>query len=179
MANQRNGFIDSLQSSRLSWLSGTAYPAAPAGVYLGLYGGTLPGSDGTGGNEISSAGRQAVVFSAPTQDAAGRWTCANTGVVSFTVPAVPSAVCSLASGSTRPRRAARRIIPTSCFRSRMWPARCSASLSAAFGSSVTTRDSRIKASPAGSRAAILSPEFPRRQVVCPLPLPPRRGESRG
>ncbi len=87
MPAPRTGFIDSLAQARLSWLSGTAYPAVPVGVFLGLYGGAVPGSDGTGGNEITSAARPAIAFGAVVSDGQGRWQRSNSGLVTFTVPA--------------------------------------------------------------------------------------------
>ena len=62
MPFNRTGFVESLTDSRLSWFTGTAYSAAPASLYIGLYSG-LPLSDGSGGNEIVRVGP--VAFGAP------------------------------------------------------------------------------------------------------------------
>lgn len=54
--------------SLLSWVKGTAFPAAPANLYLALYTTAPTARDGTGGVEVSTAAtgyaRQAVASSA-------------------------------------------------------------------------------------------------------------------
>jgi hypothetical protein len=61
-ATLRAGWVDSQQSTRLS--VGT--------VYLAIYAGSLPVSDGTGGTEISPATRPAITFGSVAQDFNGR-----------------------------------------------------------------------------------------------------------
>lgn len=41
-----------IQSARLNWVKGTAYPAAPANLYVALFT-TAPTNAGTGGTEVS------------------------------------------------------------------------------------------------------------------------------
>lgn len=52
----------------LSWLKGTAYPAAPANTYVALYTTAPTARDGTGGVEVSTSGtayaRQAIASTA-------------------------------------------------------------------------------------------------------------------
>lgn len=59
------GFVDSYQTSRLAWLTGTTYPTVPAGNFLALYIGALPASDGTGGTEATGT-RPAITLGSPT-----------------------------------------------------------------------------------------------------------------
>ena|SRR5215469_10967214 len=81
----RAGHVDSQQASRLNWFKNTAYPAAPTNTYLALYAGSMPKSDGTGGNEISPASRPAITFGAVATDANGRHYMSNNAVNSITL----------------------------------------------------------------------------------------------
>lgn len=65
MASYATGFVDSYQASRLNWLTGTTYPAVPAGNFLGLYIGKLPATDGTGASEATGT-RPAITLGSPT-----------------------------------------------------------------------------------------------------------------
>lgn len=68
---RRTGFTDTYHDSRLNHLTGTSYPATPAGNYLALYIGALPASDGTGGIEATGT-RPAITLGSPTTDGSGR-----------------------------------------------------------------------------------------------------------
>ena len=80
MATARAGHNDAQQAARLNWFTGSAYAAAPTTIYLGLYAGKMPLSDGSGGTEVSPATRPAITFGAVTQDANGRHYMANNAV---------------------------------------------------------------------------------------------------
>lgn len=75
------GFSTSVAQSILNWLRGTAMPSPPLALYAALYSGD-PGSDGSGGSEVtgtvSPTGRQEVTFSG----ASGK-TIANANTVDF------------------------------------------------------------------------------------------------
>jgi hypothetical protein len=62
MPMRRTGFNDTLIDARLSWLTGSAYPAAPSGLYIALMNGE-PLSDGSGLSEVVRVGP--VAFTAP------------------------------------------------------------------------------------------------------------------
>jgi len=51
-AFRRVGWSDSLTDSRLAWLTGTAFPASPGGLWLSLLSG-MPLSDGSGVVELT------------------------------------------------------------------------------------------------------------------------------
>lgn len=72
MPTARRGYIDSYHGSRLTHLTGTTYPAAPTTLYLGIYAGKIPASDGTGGTEVSPATRPAITLGATQTDYNGR-----------------------------------------------------------------------------------------------------------
>jgi hypothetical protein len=63
MPMRRPGFNDSLVDARLLHLTGTSYPAPPAGLWVSLLAG-LPSSDG--GNVVELTPRVAVTYGAPT-----------------------------------------------------------------------------------------------------------------
>lgn len=71
MATKRAGFVDSFHNSRLTHITGTVYPANPAGTFLALYAGSMPVSDGTGGTEVTGT-RPAITLGAPQTDFNGR-----------------------------------------------------------------------------------------------------------
>lgn len=77
----RAGFIDSYHGSRVNHLTGTAYPAAPATIYLGLYLGQMPKSDGTGGTEVSPATRPTLTLGAAQFDVNGRQYITNAAAI--------------------------------------------------------------------------------------------------
>ncbi len=79
MANMRTGFVDSYHASRIDHLKGTAYPAAPATIYLGIFS-KMPGSDGTGGTEISPATRPTLTLGSDQTDGNGRQYCTNSAI---------------------------------------------------------------------------------------------------
>lgn len=80
MATARAGHNDAQQVARLNWFTGSAYGAAPTTIYLGLYAGKMPLSDGSGGTEVSPATRPAITFGSVTTDANGRHYMANNAV---------------------------------------------------------------------------------------------------
>jgi hypothetical protein len=81
MPTNRIGHNDTQQSARLNFFKNTTYPTALANTYLGIFGGSLPVSDGSGGTEISPATRPSVTFGAVSQDANGRHYIANSAAV--------------------------------------------------------------------------------------------------
>jgi hypothetical protein len=79
------GYTDSYHQSRINHIRGTAYPATPAGTYIGLFLGSLPASDGSGSTDSV---RVAVTLGSAQQDSnTGRWFTQPNGAVSFTIPA--------------------------------------------------------------------------------------------
>lgn len=84
MPTKRSGFIDSFHNSRLTHLTGTSYPANPAGTYLALYIGALPLSDGTGGTEATGT-RPAITLGSPATDGNGRYYITHAASVSATL----------------------------------------------------------------------------------------------
>lgn len=103
---QRAGHNDTQQAARLNWFGGTAYPAAPVTLYLALYAGKMPKSDGTGGTEVSPATRPAITFGSVAQDANGRHYFANNAVNNITLTNTSPAevigfgLCSVSSAGT-------------------------------------------------------------------------------
>ena len=93
---QRAGWVDAQQSTRLS--VGT--------VYLAIYAGQLPLSNGTGGTEVSPASRPAITFGSVAQDANGRHYQANNAVNNIVLTnASPCwisgfGICTAATGAT-------------------------------------------------------------------------------
>jgi hypothetical protein len=81
MPNTRRGFIDSYHSSRLTHLTGTSYPASPTTIYLGVYAGKLPLSDGSSGSEISPATRSTLTLGSTQTDANGRQYITNASAI--------------------------------------------------------------------------------------------------
>jgi len=63
MPFRRAGFNDTLVDARLAWLTGSAFPASPAGLWLSLLTG-LPLSDGSG--VVEATPRVAVTYGAPS-----------------------------------------------------------------------------------------------------------------
>jgi len=61
---QRRGFNDSLVDSKLNWLLGTAFPAAPASLFISLLRGT-PLGDGSDAAGLEMVRTGPVTFSAP------------------------------------------------------------------------------------------------------------------
>lgn len=59
---RRIGFSDALVDSRLAQLTGTTYPAPPAGLWISLLSG-MPGSDGS--NVVELSARVSVTYGAP------------------------------------------------------------------------------------------------------------------
>lgn len=104
-ATNRTGFIDSYHQSRINHIKGTAYPTAPTGSYLSLYIGSLPVSDGTGGNEVTGT-RPAITFGTPQTDPNGRQYIANTSAISVTLTntaageVVGFGICGASTGGT-------------------------------------------------------------------------------
>ena len=96
MATKRTGWTDSQQSSRLTLGS----------VFLALYAGSMPVSDGTGGNEVSPASRPAITFGAVAQDGNGRHYQDNNAVSGITLTNTTAAhlvgfgICTAATGAT-------------------------------------------------------------------------------
>jgi hypothetical protein len=102
MPMRRGGFSDSLNDSRLAWLTGTSFPAAPAGLYIALCRG-VPLSDGSGvaAEEVVRIGP--IVYGSPSSGSGdGGWpesrVIVPTSAVSFTPPGPVSPV-SYAAGS--------------------------------------------------------------------------------
>lgn len=93
MPIRRNGFNDSLVDARLTWLTGTAYPASPAGLYIALLAG-VPFSDGSGvTNELVRVGP--VTYTAPASPSGDPGWPHLRGIqpsaaVSFTIPGTPA-----------------------------------------------------------------------------------------
>ena len=84
----KTGYNDSYHQSRINHLAGTAYPAALATPYIGLYLGKLPLSDGSGATDTV---RAAVTWSAAAQDPnTNRWYLQPTAAITF--PAIPAGV---------------------------------------------------------------------------------------
>jgi hypothetical protein len=80
-----------LQEERvLNWLKGTAFPAPPSAVYVGLFT-VAPAEDGTTGTEVSGGGyaRQAVTFGAVSQLPSGPAQMSNTADINFPVATAP------------------------------------------------------------------------------------------
>lgn len=106
MPTSRSGHPDTIQVSRLNHLKGTTYPAAPGATYLALYAGSLPLSDGSGGNEISPATRPAITFGSISTDGNGRHYMTNNAVNNITLTNTSAAeivgfgICSANSGGT-------------------------------------------------------------------------------
>lgn len=77
-----SGLSNYTQAALLNWLKGTAMPAAPSGVYVGLFNGD-PTDTGSAGAEVTttirSAGRVAATFGALT----GNTSMANSADVDF------------------------------------------------------------------------------------------------
>lgn len=77
-----SGLSTYTQNAILNWLKGTAMPAAPAGVYVGLFNGD-PTDAGSGGAEVTTtvrtAGRVAATFGTIT----GNTSIANSADVDF------------------------------------------------------------------------------------------------
>jgi len=65
MPIRRPGFNDTLIDARLSWLTGSAYPAAPGGLWVSLLAG-VPSSDGSNVTELTP--RVAVTYGAPSSN---------------------------------------------------------------------------------------------------------------
>jgi hypothetical protein len=85
MATKSRGYVDAYHQSRVNHLTGTAYPTALTGTWIGLYLGSLPVSDGTGTTDIV---RVAVTLDNLGQDGnTGRWYVQPTAAVAFTIPA--------------------------------------------------------------------------------------------
>jgi hypothetical protein len=80
----RTGFPDSLHDSRLTHITGTSYPANPAGTFLGLYMGKMPDSSGTGGAEATGT-RPAITLGAPQSDFNNRRYITHAAAVSATL----------------------------------------------------------------------------------------------
>lgn len=59
---RRLGFSDALVDSRLAQLTGTTYPAPPAGLWISLLAG-IPGSDGS--NVVELTARVSVTYGSP------------------------------------------------------------------------------------------------------------------
>jgi hypothetical protein len=62
-AFRRSGISDSLLDSRLTWFTGTAYPASPGGLWISLLSG-MPLSDGSGVVELTP--RVSVTYGTPS-----------------------------------------------------------------------------------------------------------------
>ena len=77
-----SGLSTYTQNAILNWIKGTAMPAAPAGVYVGLFNGD-PTDAGSGGAEVTTtvraAGRVAATFGTIT----GNTSIANSADVDF------------------------------------------------------------------------------------------------
>lgn len=83
------GVSQYLENARLNWLKGTAFPAAPATMYIALY--TVAPSDSGGGTEVSGgAYARASIASTGWGAISGGGTSpeqiSNSGVVSFPTP---------------------------------------------------------------------------------------------
>jgi hypothetical protein len=59
---RRTGFSDSILDSKLAWVTGTTFPAAPGGLWLSLLSG-IPGSDGS--NVVELTPRVSVTYGSP------------------------------------------------------------------------------------------------------------------
>lgn len=81
MATARTGFVDSYHNSRLTHLTGTSYPANPAGNFLALYIGKIPDSSGSGGTEATGT-RPAITLGSPATDASNRYYITHSSAVS-------------------------------------------------------------------------------------------------
>lgn len=84
MATKRTGAPDTFHQARLNYITGTTHPAAPVGLYLALFIGTMPDSTGANGSEATGT-RPAITLGSPAQDANGRWYITNAGSVSVTI----------------------------------------------------------------------------------------------
>ncbi len=74
-----------MQTARINWLLGTAYPSAPANLYVALFT-VAPANDGTGGTEVSGGGyaRQPIAQSGwAAASGASPTQTSNNGVVNF------------------------------------------------------------------------------------------------
>lgn len=67
MPTSRTGFVDTYHDARLTHITGTSYPANPAGTFLALYMGKMPDSSGSGGTEVTGT-RPAITLGAPASD---------------------------------------------------------------------------------------------------------------
>jgi len=77
----RTGFNDAYMASRLNHLTGTTYPSAPTTLYLGIYMGAVPISDGSGGTEVSPSTRPSITLGSPAYDANNRQYITNASAV--------------------------------------------------------------------------------------------------
>ena len=90
MATKARGFVDAYHQSRLNHVTGTAYPTALTGTWIGLYLGSLPVSDGTGTTDTV---RAAVTLDNQAQDPnTNRWYIQPTAAVTLTPTASGEAV---------------------------------------------------------------------------------------
>jgi hypothetical protein len=63
------GINTTIHDAQLNWVTGTTHLAAPAGVFLGLYIGSMPTDAGTGGTEATGT-RPAITLGSPATDGA-------------------------------------------------------------------------------------------------------------
>lgn len=83
MPTYRTGYPDTLHSSRLQHLTGTAYPAVPTGLFLALFT-KMPLSDGTGAVEVTGT-RPSITLGAPIMDYNSRQYITNASPISATL----------------------------------------------------------------------------------------------
>lgn len=81
MPNARRGFVDSYHDARINHLKNTSYPAALVSAFLGLYAGSIPLSDGSGGTEVSPATRPTITFGSTQTDPSGRKYISNSAAI--------------------------------------------------------------------------------------------------